>query len=153
MACQRASTVRVCRGSKQALELGEDLLDGVQIGAVGRQGEEARALRCDGFADALDLVGGQVVHDDDIAGGQGRREGLLDTGQEALAVDSAVEDAGRGDPVVAQRSQEGRGLPMAVRHTSPRPAARAGHGRSTWPCWSWPRSRPMLKQGYRPVAT
>ena len=51
---------------------------------------------------AGDLVGGEVVHDDDVARGQGRDQGLLDPGKEACAVDRAIENAGRGDPVVTQ---------------------------------------------------
>jgi len=39
---------------------------------------------------------------------------LLDVGPESLAVDRAVEQAGRFDSVVAQSGEEGRGRPMAV---------------------------------------
>ena len=60
----------------------------------------------DGLADALDLVGGKVVHDDDIAAAQRRRQGLLDPGKESFAVDRAVEHAGRADPIVAQRGEQ-----------------------------------------------
>ena len=123
MACQRASTVRVAAVRSSVFELGEDLLDRVEVGAVGRQVEEAGAAGFDRFAHAGDLVGRKVVHDDDVARLERRRQGLLDIGKKALAVDGAVEDAGRGDPVVAQRGQEGGGLPVAVRHGSPRPAA------------------------------
>jgi hypothetical protein len=47
-------------GSHQGFELGEGLLDRVQVGRVGRQVEEARPLGLDRFADALDLVGGRL---------------------------------------------------------------------------------------------
>jgi hypothetical protein len=50
---------------------------------------------------SFDLVGAQIVHDDDVAGGQGRRQNLLDIGEELFAVDGAVEDTGRGDAVAA----------------------------------------------------
>jgi hypothetical protein len=40
---------------------------------------------------------------------------LLDIGAKALAVDRTVEQAGRLDAVVAQRGEEGRGLPFALR--------------------------------------
>ena len=38
----------------------------------------------------------------------------LDPGKEAHAVDGAIEDAGRGDPVVTQGSDKRRCLPMAM---------------------------------------
>ena len=40
---------------------------------------------------------------------------LLDIGAEALAVDRSVEDARRGEPVAAQRAEEGQRAPVAVR--------------------------------------
>ena len=62
------------------------------------------------------FVRAEVVHDDDVARLQRRHQELLDVGHEALAVDRAVDDAGRGDAVVAQRGEEGHGAPVAVRH-------------------------------------
>ena len=44
-----------------------------------------------------------------------RHELLLDIGAEAFAVDRAVEDARRGEPVAAQGAEEGQRAPMAVR--------------------------------------
>ena len=60
-------------------------------------------------------MGGQVVHDDDVAWLKGRDENLLDIGLKALAVDRPVKKPRGVDPVMAQGSQEGRGLPMTVR--------------------------------------
>ena len=40
---------------------------------------------------------------------------LLDLEGEELAIDGAVDDPRRADPVVAQRRDEGHGLPMAER--------------------------------------
>jgi hypothetical protein len=65
-------------GAEQGLELGKGVLDRVQVRAVGRQVEQAGAGGRDRRANALDLVGGEVVHHDEIAGAQGRRQGLLD---------------------------------------------------------------------------
>jgi hypothetical protein len=62
----------------------------------------------DRLAHALDLVSGQVVHDDQVARTQRRRHGLLDLSQEARSVDRAIERPGRGQAVVAQRGDEGR---------------------------------------------
>ena len=58
---------------------------------------------------------------------------LFDIGVEALAVDRSVEQAGRFDAVVAQRGEEGRGLPLALRNLVDEalslrgPAAQTGH--------------------------
>ena len=60
------------------LELGEELLDRVEVGAVGRQEEEMGAGGPDGAAGGLALVAAEIVEDDDVAFGQGRRENLLD---------------------------------------------------------------------------
>ena len=65
----------------------------------------------------------EIVHDDDVAGFQGRDEDLLDVNSEALAVDRAIENPWGLDPVVAQRGQEGRGLPVAVRDLGGEPDA------------------------------
>src|SRR3546814_8686554 len=87
------------------LELGEHLFDRVQVGAVGRQEEEARTDAADSGADGRTLVTAQVIHDDNVAGGQRRQQALLDICDEALAVDRLVEDTGRVDAVTAQRRQ------------------------------------------------
>jgi hypothetical protein len=130
-----------CGGAQQGLELGEGLLDrraaphrrwwsvlGArrEVRTVRRQVEEFGALSLDRGAHALDLVGAKVVQHHDVARAQGRRQRLLDIGEEARAVDRAVEDAGRADAVVAQRGQEGRGLPVAMRHGSYQPLPAPG---------------------------
>lgn len=124
-------------GSEERLELGESVLDRVQVRTVGRQIEELGARGLDRFAHAFDLVRAEIVEHDDVARTQLGRQGLLDIGQEARAVDRAVEDAGRRKAVVAQRGDDRRGFPMAVgyRAHDPRPAAcpsvtaRQGRGR------------------------
>ena len=73
--------------AQERLQLGEGLLDRVQVGGVGRQVERARSTcRPDRLGDAGHLVSGQVVHDHDIARGQLRHEHLLDVGAEGGAV-------------------------------------------------------------------
>lgn len=53
----------------------------------------------------------------------GTSQRLLDPGPEAGAVDGAVEDARRRDPIVAQGGQKGGGLPVPVRHRRHQPGA------------------------------
>ena len=105
------------------LELGEDLLDGVQVGRVFGQEDELGAGRSDEPAYGFAFVAAQVVHDDDVAGTKCRDENLLDVGLKSLAVDRPVQKPRSVDPVVAQGSQEGGGLPMTVRDFGLEPQA------------------------------
>ena len=65
----------------------------------------------------------QTVHDDDIARLQGRDQFGFHIGPEALAVDRAIEDPGRFNPVMTQGSDKGLGLPVAVRNDGLDPLA------------------------------
>jgi len=106
---------------QMVLQLGEDLLDRIEVGTVREQVDEFGVTRFDGF-DAGDFVAGEVVQDHDIAFLQHRCQGLLDPskasrpwrGLESGAVDRTVEDAGRGEPVMPECSDEGRCCPMSV---------------------------------------
>ncbi len=64
--------------SHEVFELGEDLFDRVEVGAVGRQEEQMGASGSDGGAGGLALVAAEVVEDDDVARREGRGEDLLD---------------------------------------------------------------------------
>ena len=74
-----------CGFAQQRLELGEELLDGVEIGTIGRQVKQRGTGALDGGAHWLALVGAEIVHDDDVADCQGGDEELLDIGLERLA--------------------------------------------------------------------
>ena len=99
----------------EVLELGEELLDRVEVGAVGRQEQKMSAGSPDGGAGGLVLVAAEVVQDDDIARLQGRDEDGLDIAAEDGAIDRPVDDPRRADPVVAQRGDEGERAPVAMR--------------------------------------
>ena len=105
------------------LEFGEDLLDRIEIGAVGRQEQEARASGPDRGPDGRSLVAGEVVHDDDVAWSQCRAELFFDPCAEAGGVDRLIEHERRIDPVVAQRSDEGHRLPVTIGHLGVEPLA------------------------------
>jgi hypothetical protein len=47
-------------------EFGEDLLDRVEVGTVGRQEEQMRTGRADGVAGRFALVAAEIVEDDDF---------------------------------------------------------------------------------------
>ncbi len=53
--------------AEQSLELGEDLLDRVEVGRVGRQEEELDAGRPQELSHAASFVAAEVVDDDDAA--------------------------------------------------------------------------------------
>ena len=83
-------------------------------GVARRDLNQARRVRQTCVQGTGCATGGEVVHDDDVARGQGRDQGLLDPGKEACAVDRAIENAGRGDPVVTQGGNERGCLPVAM---------------------------------------
>ena len=85
----------------QMLELGKDLLDGVQVGAVGRQEQQARVNAPDCVADSGTPVDGEIVHDGDIACKECGDEALLDLIEEAITVDWLTQDTRCVDPVAA----------------------------------------------------
>lgn len=67
----------------------------------------------------------EIVDDDDIAWFEGRQKELLDIGEEALAIDGTVNDAGSLDPVATERRQEGERSPTSLGHFGKkRPSAR-----------------------------
>lgn len=109
--------------AEEALELGEEQLDGVQVRRVFGQEDQLGASRSDSLADGLALVASEVVHDDDVAGLERWGEDLLDINPEPLAVYRPVEKPGCLDPVVAQRGQKRHGLPTTIRHLGLEPLA------------------------------
>lgn len=104
-------------------DLGEDLLNGIEVWRVGWQEPEPGSGSPDNLAQGCGFVAAQVVHDDDIAGSEGRNELLLDIGTETLAVDRSVEDARCCEPVATERTEEGQCAPVAVRSIAPQPFA------------------------------
>ena len=51
---------------EEGLELGEGHLDRIEVGAVGRQEAQLCASALDGVTHGNRLVGGQVIHDDNV---------------------------------------------------------------------------------------
>ncbi len=109
--------------AEQVLELGEDLFDGVEVGTVWREEEEARASGPDGVSDCGLFVAGEVVHDDDVAWPQCWAKLFLDPCGEAGGVDRLIEDEGSIDPVAAQGGDEGHRLPVAIGRLGMEPLA------------------------------
>ena len=77
-ALHRPSSVRLGEFAQDVFELGEDLFDRIEIGAVGR---EKPKLGSGGFNRDFDggaLVSAEVVHDHDVAGAQRPDQFLFD---------------------------------------------------------------------------
>ena len=115
-----------CSCAQQCFEFSEGLLDRVQVGTVGWQVEEACAGTLDCLADAGNLVRTESVHDGDIATAQGGNQHLLDIGEERLGVDRSIEHAGSDQAILAQTGDEGRGIPVPVRHSIDQPTTYLG---------------------------
>jgi len=107
-------------------DLGECLFDRIEVGRVFRQKPQPRPGRFDGILDGFGFVRTEIVGDDNLAGLEGRDQLLVHIGAEALAVDRAIEDAGRGELIAAERAEEGQGAPAAMR-------SKAVHPFALWP--------------------
>ncbi len=68
------------------LHLGPALLDGVEIGRVGRQVAERSPGLLNEFSDAVHFVSSQVVHDDQLAGFQLWAKNLFQISQEDISI-------------------------------------------------------------------
>ena len=88
--------------SQERFELGEGLLDGIEIGAIGRQVDEHRATSLDRLAYAGNFV---ARHNDDVAWRQRRSEDLFNIGEEHDAIHGAVNDQ-RSDKAVIYFSDQ-----------------------------------------------
>src|SRR5713226_6224739 len=119
--------------SYMRLELGEGIFDRIEVGTVGRQIVEFGAADFNSLPDAGNLVGGQIVHDDDVAMAQGWRQHLLDPGQERFSVHRTVEKHRHNEARKRATADKSDGLPMTVRNSGAaalsfgRPATKARH--------------------------
>lgn len=118
IASQRPATVRsaaflVCS------ELGEGVLDRVEVGTIGRKIQERSAGRLDQLAYAWPFVAGEIVHDDDGAIWKLRDQHLFDIGLEGIAVDGAIEHPGRDDAARGEGGNAGCCFPVAMRNAGP----------------------------------
>src|SRR3954470_20664989 len=118
---------------EQSLELGEELLDWIEIRGLGRQVKHTGPGRPDRLFDPGDLVKGEIVHRDHVARLQRRCQHLLDVGAEHRTGHRPIEHKRRDDAARPQARHDGRGLPMTRRHridqalASWTPAGEAGH--------------------------
>ncbi|MCP1838904.1 hypothetical protein ACVIHI_008177 [Bradyrhizobium sp. USDA 4524] len=112
MSLSRAWTVRVAPLRSAAFNREK----ACSVGRVGRQITHAGADSLDRLADTGDLVSAQVVHEDDVALAQGRRQDLLDISQERGPIHCTVDDIGRREAIDAQRGDKRQRLPVTMGH-------------------------------------
>jgi len=111
-------------------EFCEGLFDWIEVWRIGRQQPQHCTGRFDGLADASDLVGGQIIHRDDLPGRECRHQALFEIAEEDFAVHRGVDNKRSGDAVVTQAGDERGHLPVAVRNLCDEPlAARAASAR------------------------
>jgi len=68
-----------------------------------------------GLAYGLGFVRPEIIHDHDVAGFKRGDQDPFDINEEAFAVDRPVEEPWGIDPILAERGEESRGVPMAKR--------------------------------------
>lgn len=112
-------------------------LDRTEIGRVGRQVEQHGAGRLDRLPHAGHLVGGQIVHDDNVAGHQRGSQAVLEIGAEDPPVHRPVDDKGCGYRIDPHPRHQGGGLPVTVRHATDQPGTAPAIARARGPYW-WP---------------
>ena len=78
--------------SQEGFELGESVLNGVEVWAVGREESDLGARCLDGLSGFEIAMSRQIVEDDDIAGFQGRRQNLLGIGSKPAAGHGTVQN-------------------------------------------------------------
>ena len=103
------------RGAHEGFEFGETQFDRIEIRTVRGQIPQRRAGGGDQLLDAVDVMRGEVVGDDDVAWCERRDEDLLDVGEKTVAVHGAIDDARRGQPRDAQARDKRARLPARQR--------------------------------------
>ena len=94
----------------------EGLLNGIEVGRIGWKIPQRCAGRFNQFSDTSDLVAGEIVHHDDVAGCQCRRQHLSHVHHKGVSIHGTVHHEWRRDPVLAQGSHERGRLPVAARN-------------------------------------
>ena len=101
-------------GSEALLEFAPCLFDRVEVRRVGRQVEQRSPARLDPLAYAVDLVGAEVVHDDDMTWPQLGAQHLIEVGEEDFTVGGRLDGHGGQHAAVVHRTQDGDDLPVTA---------------------------------------
>lgn len=118
----------------------QHVFDRVQVGAVGRQIEDAGAGCADGLGDACDLVRREVVHDHNVTGLELGSKELADISEKRLPVIGPSSTSGAMMPAERRPVRNVMAFQCPCGAASTRRSPR-GLQHSGAPCWSWHPSR------------
>ena len=102
------------RRAQEGFQLRKRELDGIEVGAVGRQESDEGSRLFNGGLHGRLFMDRQIVEHHDVAGSQRGHEHLFDVGEEGGIVDRAVEDRRRLQAVPPQRGDHGVRLPVSA---------------------------------------
>jgi len=102
-------------GPDDRFQLRKAQFNRVEVRTVRGQIPQGGARGVDQPLDAVDVMGGEVVGDDDVAGLERGDEDLVDVGEKAVAVHGAIDDARRGEARDPQARDKGARLPARHR--------------------------------------
>lgn len=97
-------------------------LDGVRVGAVGRNEDDATTSGREKLDDLGVLVKSEVVHHDDLAGAQRRAENAADEVEEMVSLHATLDDRVATDPANVHGGDEREALAARVRLFGPEQA-------------------------------
>ena len=86
------------RGAHQRFECREAQFDRIEIRTVRGQILQRGARAFDQALDAVDVMRGEVIGDDDVAGRERGDQDLFDVGEKTVAVHRAIDHPRRGQP-------------------------------------------------------
>ncbi len=115
MSVVSASTVRAAPFAQARFQFRIGLLDRIEIGRIGRREAQA-GTRLDRCAHPTNLVGAQIIHEDDAGLAQRRHQHLFDIGQEGRTIHRPVDHIRRRQPADTQCRDERQRFPMAARN-------------------------------------
>jgi hypothetical protein len=103
------------RGAHERFEFGETQFDRIEIRTVRGQIPQRCAGGFDQRLDAVDVMRGEVVGDDDVARRERGDQDLLDVGEKTVAVHRAIDHAWCGQAGETQAGDKGARLPARER--------------------------------------
>ena len=109
--CVEAARVHLL---EQAFDLGEDLFDGIEVRAIGRQVEQEHARVFKAFADTGNLVGGEIIDDNDASRLHFWDQAFVQPLTEDHAGHRAWQQLRGQDAIMRQPGDKSGGHPVAV---------------------------------------
>jgi len=101
-------------GPEQPFQFRKPEFDRIEVGTIGRQIPELRAGGFDPLPHPFDVMGRQVIHDDDVARAQRGREDLVQIGEKGVAIHRSIQESRCGQPIEAEGADKRAGLPVLM---------------------------------------